>query len=329
VKTFVTGLLKGVITRRNMLAALAMGAGLVAGQLPAWANKTPFSEIVVFGDSVSDNGNGLYRLTGGAMPTPPYWEGRFSNGPVWAEYLAAALGMAGLLDDYAVSGATSGTQVNGAPPDWPHGVKSQIEEYLLSHRGDPDALYIIWTGHNDIFIPLFSSPMGDLNAAGVAFVENMKNNIKTLWTAGARHILVVNISDIGKAPGLNSPPELSAFSSSVTASFNAGLAAVLNELAAEGVRTMAMDSFAISDTVVAQPAQFGFVNATDDPFPQNPPGYVYFGGHPSTRYHQVIAQFAVQDLVDYFSPSRGHGMPPAQVNALNGLVQAGKPGKGH
>ncbi len=304
-----------------LIAALA----ICLPQAPAWANKTPFSKIVVFGDSVSDNGN-LFKLTGGAAPAPPYWQGRFSDGPIWVEYLAQDLGMTGLLDDYAVGGATSGTQVNGAPSDWPHGTQSQIEQYLLSHPGDPDALYIIWTGHNDIFIPISETPMGDLDAARVAFVENMRNNIRMLWTAGAQHILVVNISDIGKGPGfLAMGSEVSAWASWLASSFNQGLAGALNELAAEGVATIAMDAFASSDTVFAHPAQFGFVNVTVDPFPESRAGYSNFGGHPSTQYHKVIAQSAERSLVDYFSPSRGQGQPPAQVNALNGLVRAGKP----
>jgi thermolabile hemolysin len=291
--------------RPSLLVALAL---LMAGQVLVFAAATPFSRIIVFGDSVSDNGE-LYRLTGDAYPPPPYWEGRFSNGPVWPEYLAPDLGMAGLLEDYAVGGATSGTQVNGAPPDWPHGVKGQIQDYVASHRCDPNALYIIWTGHNDIFIPLDQVPMGDLDAAKVAFVANMKSNIQTLWDKGARNIMVVNILDVGP----------------VTFSFNEGLASVLNELAAEGVPTIAVDAFAEEHYVLAHPAEFGFVNVTDDPFPNsNPPHYAWFGGHPSTELHKVFAQFFVRDLIDYYSPRKGHSFPPALVNALNGLVKKNK-----
>ena len=36
-----------------------------------------FSDIIVFGDSLSDVGN-LSNMTGGAIPPdPPYWQGRF------------------------------------------------------------------------------------------------------------------------------------------------------------------------------------------------------------------------------------------------------------
>jgi len=58
------------------------------------------STLVVFGDSLSDNGN-LFDLIG--FPQPPAWEGRSSNGPVYAEQLASFLHMR--LDDRAFAGA--------------------------------------------------------------------------------------------------------------------------------------------------------------------------------------------------------------------------------
>ena len=46
-----------------------------------------FSQIYAFGDSLSDNGN-VFAATGMGFPPAPYAQGRFSNGPVWAENLA-------------------------------------------------------------------------------------------------------------------------------------------------------------------------------------------------------------------------------------------------
>lgn len=58
----------------------------------------PFSSMYVFGDSLSDGGSSpsavlsIYKLLGGncdpSHPCPPYFEGRYSNGVVAAEYLA-------------------------------------------------------------------------------------------------------------------------------------------------------------------------------------------------------------------------------------------------
>ena len=53
-----------------------------------------FSGIVVFGDSLSDTGN-FFLASGGAVAGPPYFEGRFSDGPVWVEVLAEGERVAG------------------------------------------------------------------------------------------------------------------------------------------------------------------------------------------------------------------------------------------
>ena len=51
------------------------------------------SSLVVFGDSYSDHGN-TYRSSHSTYPfSPAYWDGRFSNGPVWVEYLARHFGL--------------------------------------------------------------------------------------------------------------------------------------------------------------------------------------------------------------------------------------------
>ncbi|KAJ1833349.1 hypothetical protein LPJ63_002821 [Coemansia sp. RSA 2711] len=53
--------------------------------------STRYARLVFLGDSNADNGNVL-RLTNGAHPQPSslYWQGRYSDGKVWADYLAEA-----------------------------------------------------------------------------------------------------------------------------------------------------------------------------------------------------------------------------------------------
>ena len=85
---------------------LALFVALLAGTLLAmtsFATAGVFTAVIAYGDSLSDNGN-LYAATG--YPPYPYWNGRFSNGPVTVEYLANSLHSP--LLDFAWGGATTG-----------------------------------------------------------------------------------------------------------------------------------------------------------------------------------------------------------------------------
>ena len=77
--------------------------------------QAQFSDLYVFGDSLSDVGN-LSAATLGFLPGSDYFDGRYSNGPVYAELLAEKLGLEPLRrsgeggNNFAYGGAsTSGT----------------------------------------------------------------------------------------------------------------------------------------------------------------------------------------------------------------------------
>ncbi|MFM7439113.1 MAG: SGNH/GDSL hydrolase family protein, partial [Snowella sp.] len=87
-----------------------------------------FSNIYAFGDSLSDDGN-VFAATGGFPPSPPYFQGHFSNGNVWVQNLAESLGV-GLVDG-AFGGATTGEEntLNGTFSGLP-GLKQQINNFV-------------------------------------------------------------------------------------------------------------------------------------------------------------------------------------------------------
>ena len=128
-----------------------------------------FSQLVVFGDSLSDNGN-VFAASGNTTPPPPYFEGVFSNGPVWADLLAERWGIP--QTNLAFGGALSGITNSGngaAPTDGTlsvyaaaplPGVLAQIQLYAAQTGGaaDPDALYVVFVGGND-FLQLAQDPM--------------------------------------------------------------------------------------------------------------------------------------------------------------------------
>src|SRR5258708_5469094 len=106
----------------------------------------PFNNLVVFGDSLSDVGN-IAAQSFINTPGPYYWNGRFSNGPVYAETLATGLGLPALNrstasggTDFAYGGAkTTGT----AFPDslFVKDIDDQVNAYLSSHNGAANTLY--------------------------------------------------------------------------------------------------------------------------------------------------------------------------------------------
>ena len=87
----------GLGKRRGALGA-AIAVSLLTG-MPAAAG--PFSSLIVFGDSLIDSGNvqAVAAQLGEEDPTPAalgYFEGRFSNGPTYADLLSQELTGSGL-----------------------------------------------------------------------------------------------------------------------------------------------------------------------------------------------------------------------------------------
>ena len=67
----------------NVLAVTFLAACVLSAPVQA-----QFTEIVAFGDSLTDTGN-VYAATNGLVPPPEvYHQGRFSNGLLWVEWLA-------------------------------------------------------------------------------------------------------------------------------------------------------------------------------------------------------------------------------------------------
>jgi len=290
------------------------------------ADASPFSRIIVFGDSLSDTGN-LYQLSGG-FPPAPYFNGRFSNGEIWVEYLAKDLGVQLLPEDnYAVGGATTGhdNMNDGLSGMVYPGLQDQVGAFLATlppSGADADALHVVWIGANDFFAALSAGvDPSQMIAAGVG---NTVQTIQQLWQSGARHILVVNIPDLGITPyGLGS-----GYGESITqlsVAYNTVLDASLESLAGAGVDVIRVDSFSTLQAMAGSPEQYGFSNVTH-PFLMtggDPSSFLFWDTvHPTTRGHEVLADAAMTSLFEHFLP-RAHGAAPASsVNSLKGLVMA-------
>ncbi len=291
-------------------AAAAIAVGFLAS-FPAAAG--PFGSLVVFGDSLSDSGNnaavGLYDpaqiITGNDyVPSSTYAPGTYSNGPVWASDFASMLGLPlgpSLLGgtDYAYGGATTGTpgaNVGPLGPGFPYSLAAQTGQYLMATGGlaFSDALYVVAGGGNDARAALTAAavPGADVPsifaATAMSFASTVGDIVDELQLAGAEHILVWNTPNLGTTPAVASAG-FGAFGSFLASAMNDALGA---RLAGEsGVSVF--DIFGFGTAVAADPAAFGFTNATDAcgaVAGADCSGYLYWDGiHPTAAAHLAIA----------------------------------------
>ncbi|KAJ3111515.1 hypothetical protein HDU96_005646 [Phlyctochytrium bullatum] len=171
--------------------------------------RTPFSNIITFGDSWTDNGN-VAKLTNNTWPVPSvYYQGRFSNGPVWADVLVELIG--GTLADFAYGSATTNSKTligaTGADSSIPvPSVDQQIADkyaaYLSTNTLGPKPLHILWSGGNDFF---FDQLAYKLNLTGAKIATDVLGNVQTLLSPpyNAKRILVINLPDLSVAPYFN------------------------------------------------------------------------------------------------------------------------------
>ncbi len=213
----------------QLVAPLVVGA---AGLASAPALAGPYTSLTVFGDSLSDTGN-VFLANGGAVPAAPYFNGRFSDGPVWIDTLAAGLGLpSGAVPslagggNFAFGGARTGS--TGVPVP---GVLAQVGGLWAPANplADPNGLYGVVGGGNDMRDARGSgSTAASRQAAAEAAVTNLSNAVGALASRGARHVLIANLPDLGQTPEA-AALGLVANSSDVTARFNA-LVAMLEAL---------------------------------------------------------------------------------------------------
>ncbi len=243
------------------------------------AQAQQFSGVVSFGDSLSDAGN-VSIINPGAIDGNSFTT---NNDPVAAQLIAAYYNplnpqLGSMIPggtNYAWGGscaqfATSGTTppcvnqpIATANPNLFYFARlnQQISQHLNGGPADPNALYTVWSGANDIFASLgtvwLSSPaiIGGTTAVANAVITN----VNTLQTAGANYIVVFNLPDLARTPQFNVLlPSTQAAANLASISYNAALN---NGLAGrQGI--IPINVFALVNESIANPAYFGFTNVT-------------------------------------------------------------------
>ncbi len=290
---------------------LAIGFGIVSILLPKISTAASFSDIYVFGDSFVDNGN-VFEVTGNPT-SPPYFEGRFSNGPVWVEYLPEQLSVAyNPNNNFAYGGATSGEK-HSANPLLP-GVLEQIDLFEAANQFvDPNALFVISAGPNDYSEEsLINEELEVINAELEQTANNIATAVEELSMAGARNFLVVDIIDYSIVPLNRSIVPESQWSDlkELTDTQNRFLDQSLQELNIPDINIFQFEINSPLEDIISNPQEYGFTNITDPCLDSNsgticnnPDEYFFWDvNHPSATAHQLIADIAVSQLIKQTTP---------------------------
>lgn len=302
---------------------LAAGFFLFSCLLPLKALATTFTQMYVFGDSLSDTGNVFnvsQQTIGTGFPPPPYFNGRFSNGPNWVDYLAQDLNLnptpytalaTGIIPtqgiNFAFGGATTGLD-NTIAPLLP-GLQQQIGLFAntvpTDQAADPNALYVLWAGAND-YLPTQSPTFQPFDNPDTT-IGNLSFALNTLATIGAKNFLVLNLPDLGQLPLTNNTPisdSLNTLSDLHNTNLNTTLHAFSNTPGNLSIWLVDVNSL-IADAF-ANPGNFGFTNVTDaclnnldcvvgGQSVQNQ--YLFWDNiHPTTASHEKIAKLAYSEL---------------------------------
>lgn len=289
---------------------IGQGGGSVLAQDPRQPEVT---NLWAFGDSLTDTGN-LFYLSGFVLPpSPPYFNGRFSNGPVWIEPLARRLGLeidfdTPFANNHAIAGAFTGVDGLSGPDI---GVLSQVDGFLASGGTfEPNDLVVVWAGANDYFFT---------GTTPSEAVDNLALAVMELYDAGARRFMVPNLPNLGDTPLAHSQGQAAVDGlNAMTAAHNAILAEVMNDLAdllqAEIVLVNVNASFA---ELLKRQTLFGYDNVTVPCLIQQPDGTRPPSGacpangdtfdatgtlfwdliHPTATAHELLAAFAHATLV--------------------------------
>ena len=313
------------------LFTLLVMPGLLFSSLFAQPAVRSFSSYYFFGDSLTDNGN-LFFYTG--QPPAPYFNGRFSNGPTYAEYLkpgvAAVSTTASTVKTNLVFAFAGATAVGSTPI--PASLSVQLGIFQ-SRAITPTAndLFVVLAGANDILNTISNPATQNPNAvaaAANAASAAVATTARSLATAGAKNILVINLPNIAQTPRFTTGSGVPAASLAETGSlaFNSSIRAnILASNMPADVNVTIVDLRSVLVAMIRTPAAFGFTITNQDVIdilgaggnPGNIDNYIFWDSiHPTTRASAIVANI----ITEILNPEFVLGTAGAQGTAVLALA---------
>ncbi|KAJ3339432.1 hypothetical protein HDU93_008247 [Gonapodya sp. JEL0774] len=308
--------------------------------------------IVAFGDSLTDIGS--FFLESDGIPSSPYFNGRYSNGPLYIEYMANKTGAT--LVNFAFAGATTGSSGNKTVMNLPAAnaitvdtlsLSGQVELYLsepntIENKGTVHLINIGMFDYIDYLTAIASGGAGASNTEAIttSVVSNITAAITRLNTQGANTFVIVGLSDLSILPIVNNVQKLSSavgtlFTSSlaeITSKHNSKLQAALTTFAASsgssssGLRVRFIN-MASDATVTAARAKFSAVTEClssskvgldlAGPYTActDPAAHWFWDYlHPTTQAHSAIADVIISQLQTVASSVAGSPPSPSAAS---------------
>ena len=284
------------------------------------------TSLIFFGDSLTDSGN-LYETTRAlnahnsqvpVLPPPSsYYQGRYSNGPTYAETLPGLLGVPDSnVVNFAFAGAESGdmnshrsaaTIFNLLNVD----ALDQVGRAVSAGAVGPDSLAVYFIGGND-YVNRFSPDPQALQTLVTTVIGNINTGISTLARAGQKNFVVLNLPNMGATPMSRQTPGASDVFGRLTVAHNTALAQAVDGLESRlgvDITLVALDD--LFDDVVANPGLYGLSDVTKPCSGQTPPhgtardcstaeatdsGLFYDDIHPTAHVHRINAEYVAAYL---------------------------------
>jgi len=299
---------------------VAVAAALVAAPW-SLAFGSSFTNIVAFGDSLSDPGNVSYLAQQlGVTNIPPsgyatrtvgsntvgyYTNPQVGGGPsgLWVDQLAAKLGVADPAPafipgsggtNFSIGGAETANLNTNIYPGVPiPSMQTEVASFLTATLGHAPAssLYTFWGGSNDLVY-------GGVNPVTAA--NNVMSEIQQVGAAGGKYFLWVDLPPLGDTPEGSVSPFAAALNAA-SAAFDQQWSSDIATLNSGGLTVIGVDAYSLFNQLASNPAKYGFTNVSNSCTTTagcDPNTFLFWDAeHPTTEANSCIASVAYNNLL--------------------------------